>query len=138
MAPLGALLMVVSLTADKTPPFLRHKWKDKSKIDLKAFDLCGIAAIGEILFCGGGLSLILSHAIRHACLVCSFSLISSAKCLSASGDLADQCGPHSTASHISSFVHWHPVRVGNPNVAQSRRSFAAGWFNARPVGHIKF
>jgi len=67
----------------------------------------------------------------------SFSLISSAKCVKASGVVADRCGPHSTASHISSLVQLRPVRVGHPNVAHSRKVSAAGWFSALPVGHIE-
>ena len=61
----------------------------------------------------------------------SFSLISSAKCVMASGVVADRCGHRSTAAHISSLVQLRPVRVGHPKVA------AAGWFSALPVGHIE-
>ncbi len=67
----------------------------------------------------------------------SFSLISSAKCVMASGVVADQCGPRSTASHISSLVQLRPVHVGHPNVAHSRKVSAAGGFSALPVGHIE-
>jgi hypothetical protein len=126
MAPFGTLLTVVSLTAANTPPFFRRKRKERSKIDRNALDLWGMAAIGDILSCGGGLSLIASQGTRRAWFVRSFSCISSVKCWIALGVVADQWGPRSTASHISSLVQLRPVRAGQPNVAHSLRKLAAG------------
>jgi hypothetical protein len=100
MAPLGTLFSVVSFTATRMPPLASRNRNDRSRIDRKAFDLCGIAAIGDILSLCGGLSFILSHTKRRACFVQIFSVISSAKCASASGESADRCGPLATASQI--------------------------------------
>ena len=86
-------MTVVSLTAAKTPPFFSRKQKERSKIDLKALDLCGLAEISEIFSCAGGFSFMSSHWTRRAWCVRSFSLISSAKCVKASDVVADQCGP---------------------------------------------
>ncbi len=80
---------IVSLTDASTPPFFSLSQKDNSRIKQNAFDLCGIAAIGEISNSLGGLSLILSHATMRAWLVCTFSATSSAKCAMASGMSAD-------------------------------------------------
>jgi hypothetical protein len=81
--------MVESFIDSSIPPFLRRRLKDRSKIDLNAFDLWGIAAIGEIFSWGGGLSLISSHRTSFACPTLSFSALSAAKCTSASVDLDD-------------------------------------------------
>jgi hypothetical protein len=110
----------------QSPPIFSRKRKERSKIDLKASVLCGMAGIGDIFSCGGDLSLMLSQGTRRAWFVRSFSLISSAKCSIASGVVADLCGPRSTASHNSSFVQLRPVHVGQPNVAQSRKMSAVG------------
>ena len=66
ITPFGALLIVVSLTATKTPPFFSRRQKERSKINLDALDLCGMAAIGDIFNCGGGLSLMSSQGTRRA------------------------------------------------------------------------
>ena len=67
MAPLGVVLTVVLLTAANIPLFLSCEQKDRSKINLKAFDLSGgIAAMGDIFSCGGGLCLVSSHGTRRA------------------------------------------------------------------------
>jgi hypothetical protein len=67
----------------------------------------------------------------------TFSAASLVKWARASGDSADLCGPHATASHISSLDHGHPVCVGHPNVAHSMSRAAAGWDSALPWGHIE-
>jgi hypothetical protein len=71
--------VVDSFTKSSIPPFLRRRLKDRSKIDLNAFDLWGIAAIGDIFSWGGGLSLI----------SLTFLVLSAAKCASASVDQDD-------------------------------------------------
>jgi hypothetical protein len=48
-APFGAVLTVVSFTDGRMPPFFNHRLNDRSRIDRKPLDLCGMAAIGEIL-----------------------------------------------------------------------------------------
>ncbi len=80
---------VVSLPDASTPPFFSLGRKDKSRIEQNAFDLCGIATIGEIFNSLGGLSLISSHGTMRARLVRTFSAASSAKCEMASGMSAD-------------------------------------------------
>ncbi len=77
-----------------------------------------------------------SHITSRACCVRIFSCISVAKCSMASGDIAERCGPRSTASQMSDFDQLRPVRVGHPNFAQSCRVSAAGWRRALPVGHM--
>ncbi len=47
IAPLGAVLVVESLTAGSFVPSCKHSKKDRLRIDLNALDLCGIAAIGD-------------------------------------------------------------------------------------------
>jgi hypothetical protein len=62
IAPFGAVFVVVSFTAALTPLFSKRKRKDRSRIERYAFDLCGIAAMGESFSCGGGLSFMSFHA----------------------------------------------------------------------------
>ncbi len=116
MAPSGAVFLVVSLTAERTPLIARRKQNDKSKMEQKAFDLCGIAAIGNIFISFGGLSLMVSQSTN---LACTFLSASAAKCAIASEDSAEQCGPRSIALQISDLDHGLPVFVGHPKVAQS-------------------
>ncbi len=80
---------MVSLTDADIPPFVSQSWKERSSIERNAFDLCGMADIGDIFSCSGGLSLMSPHSTIRACLVLTFSAASSAKCTSASGDNAD-------------------------------------------------
>jgi hypothetical protein len=132
IAPAGAVFSVVSLTEVRTPLLARRSQKDKSKIERYAFNLCGMAAIGEIFSWHGGSSFMSSHDTICACPMLTLSAASAAKCAMASGDRADRCGPLATASHISSLVHGCPVLVGQPNVAHYVTRFAAG---ARPPCH---
>ncbi len=138
MVPAEAVFLVVSFTDSRTPPFLRHRQNDKSKIDQKSFDLCGIAAIGDIFRSFGGLSLMESHCTKHAWFICTFSGALAAKCAIASGESTEQCGPLATASHILVFNHGLPVFVGHPSVAHSCNKLAVGCWIARPVGHMEF
>ncbi len=85
IAPPGAIFFMVSFTASLNLPLFSRSRKERSRIDRYAFDLCGIAVMGEIISSVGGLLLILSHSTTRACLVRTFSLISSAKCSIASG-----------------------------------------------------
>ncbi len=137
MAPARAVFLVVSFTAASTTSFLRHSQNDNSKMEQNTFDLCGIAAMGEIFSSLGGSCYIESHGTSRACFVLIFLAVSAAKCLMASGDKADWCGPHLTASHISSFAHGRPIFVGHPNCDHSKRMSAAGCCSARPARHIK-
>ncbi len=138
MASAGAVILVVLLTAERTPLFARHKQNDKSKMEQKALDLCGIAAIGDIFSSFGGLSLMVSQSTNLAWFVCTFLSASAVKCAIASGDSAEQCGPRSIALQISDLDHGLPVFVGHPKVAQSLSSLAAGWWSACPLGHMEF
>ena len=108
-APRGAILKVESFTDKSIPPFLRWRLRDRSKIDLNALDLWGIATIGEIFSWGGRLSLISSHRISFACPTLTLLAHSTAKCASALVYCDDWWGPRATASHISSFDHGLPV-----------------------------
>jgi hypothetical protein len=72
MAPAGAVFLVVLLTAEQTLLFARHKRNDKSKMEQKAFNLCGIAAIGNIFSSFGGLSLMVSQSTNLAWFVRTF------------------------------------------------------------------
>ncbi len=137
IAPAGAVFLVVSLTDARTPPLARQSRNDRSKIERYAFDLCRIAAIREIFSWHGGSSLISSPDTIRPCFVRTFSAASAAKCATAAGDSEDQCGPLSTAAHISSFVHGCPVLVGQLNVAHSIRRLVAGCATALSLGHIK-
>ena len=112
IAPACAVFSVFLLTDARTPPFCSRRRKDKSRIDQNSFDLCGIAAIGDILSSGGGLSFILSQSTRRACFVCTFSSASALKCFIAAGERAERWGPRATASHISSFYHGFPCMLG--------------------------
>ncbi len=137
MVPAGVVFSVVSLTDVHTLPFARHRQNDKSKIEQKSIDLCGIASIGNILSSFGGLSLIESHSTKHACFVCTLSAALAAKCAIPSGESAKQCGPRATASQILDFDHGLLVFVGHPNVAHSFNNLAAGCWSARPDGHME-
>ncbi len=97
-----------------------------------------MAAIGETFICGGGLSFIVSHSTIVACPIATFLAASCLKCSSASVDSAEACGPHSTASHISTFVNGLPDFAGHPYVAYSLSVAAAGWCRASPFRHISF
>jgi hypothetical protein len=74
--PPGAVFVVVALTTSLTPPCFNLIRNERSRIDRKAFDLCGIAAIGEIFYSLGGLSFMVSHSMTLAWFVHTFSLIS--------------------------------------------------------------
>jgi hypothetical protein len=63
---------VVLLTDASTSPFLSLSQNERPSIDLKAFDLCRIAVIGNIFNCCGGLSFMSSHITIHACLMQTF------------------------------------------------------------------
>ncbi len=130
IAPPGAIF-------SGNPPLQSLRQNDRSSMDKNAFNLCRIAAMGDIFSSGGGLSLMVSHSITRAWFVLIFSLISSAKCWIASGDKADWCGPRSIASSMSARIHGLPVLVGHPNCAQSIKMAAAGCSTARPAGHIE-
>ncbi len=56
-APCGAIFMVVLLTNLMILPFLSQRQKDRSSMDQNAFELYGIAAIGDIFNWGSGFSL---------------------------------------------------------------------------------
>ncbi len=117
---------------------VNHKEKERSRIDWNAFDLWGIAAIGDTFICGGGVFLMSSHKTIFACLHFTFLSASCLKCSSASADIAEACDPRATASQISSFFHGALVFVGHPYVANSHSRAPAGWFMAKPRGHIEF
>ena len=89
IAPRGEVFSGVSLTNAKREPSCSRKANDRSKIDRNALDLCGMATMGEIFNCGGGLSLMSSYKTILACPDATFSLHSSAKCSNASVDSAD-------------------------------------------------
>ncbi len=82
--------------------------------------------MGEILSCGGGLYLMLSHWTSTTCPAATFAILLSRKYLIASGKSEDRCGLCATTSHISAFIHGLPVCVGHPNVAYSLRRDIAG------------
>jgi hypothetical protein len=126
----------VSFTASRNPLLWSLSQNDRSSMDQNAFDLCGIAAMGDIFSSGGGLSLMVTHSITHAWFVLIFSLISSAKeldCLWGQGQLV--------WSPFDSLVNVRPcpwfAYVGHPNCAQSIKMAAAGCSTARPTGHIE-
>jgi hypothetical protein len=128
--------MVVLLTECKMPPFFKRRLKDRSKIERNPLNLCGIAAMGEILSWPGGLSFTESYSTILHWPAVIFLTASTAKWSSASSDSADQCGPCSNASQISSLVHGRPVLVGHRSCAHSFKSSPAGWDVAIPDGHI--
>jgi hypothetical protein len=72
-------------------------------MERKAFDLCGIAAIGDIFSSFGGLSLMVSQSTNLAWFVRTFLSASAAKCAIASGDSAERCGPRSIALQLADF-----------------------------------
>jgi hypothetical protein len=119
IAPLGAVFVVESLMAGGFVPSCKRSKNNRSRLDLNAFDLCGIAAIGNTFICGGGSCLIVSQLTIVAWPVATFLCASAWKCSSASTNRAEMCGPHSTASHNSAFVHSFPVFAGHPYVAYS-------------------
>jgi hypothetical protein len=90
MAPAGAIFSVVLLMEARTPTFLRRSRKDRSRIERKSLDLCGIAAIGEIFSSLGGLSLMSSHRTSRACFMHTFSIASVLKCAIALGERAER------------------------------------------------
>ncbi len=138
IVPLGAVFVVELLTDGRVVPSRRRSTNDRSNINRYGFDLCGMAAIGETFICGGGLSFIVSHSTIVACPIATFLAALCLKCSSASADSADACGPRSTASHISAFVHGLPVFAGHPHVAYSLSVAAAGWCRASLFGHNTF
>ncbi len=89
MPPPGAVFVVVSLTANRMPPFCSFSLNERSSVNQKALNLCGIAAIGDIFNSVGGLPLMVSHATTLAWFVLTYSLISCVKCSIASGVSAD-------------------------------------------------
>ena len=78
-------LSELSLTDPSLLPFTAIS-KDRSKIIQKSLDLCGIAAIGEILKFFGGLCLILSHRTRRTHLSFSRLIALALQALAASLD----------------------------------------------------
>jgi hypothetical protein len=132
----SAVFSVVSFTASQNLPLRSLSQKDRSSIDQNAFDLCGIAAMGDI-FSSGGVSLMVSYLITRAWSILIFSLVSSAKYWIASLDGANWCGPHLIASLMSAHDHSLPVLVGHPNCAQSIKTSAARCSIARPTGQIE-
>ena len=134
----GTVSQGLLLTDACTPPLVRCSRKDKSRIDQYAFDVCGIAVMGEIFSSLGGLSLMESHTMSRAWSILTFSAASAVKCSNAPGDSAEQWGSLATASHISYLDHGFPVRVGHPCVAHSLSTWAAGWVLARPAGNMEF
>ncbi len=112
IAPLGAVFVLELFMDGRVVPLHSRSKKDRSNIDRNAFNLCGIAAIGETFICIGGLLFILSHSTIVACPMATFLAASCLKCSSASTNSADACGHYSTASHISAFVHGFPVFAG--------------------------
>jgi hypothetical protein len=114
IAPLGAVFVVESFTDGRVVPSRSRSEKDRSNINRNAFNLYGIAVIGETLICVGWLSFISSHSTIVACPMATFLAASCLKCLCASTDSAGACGPCSTASHFSAFVHGFPVFAGHP------------------------
>ena len=71
--------MVVSLTNNKIPPFLSRNPKDRSRMDRKPRDLCGMAVMGDIFSWLGGLSLMESHSTIQDWPELTFSMASVAK-----------------------------------------------------------
>jgi hypothetical protein len=113
---------LVLLTDGCKDPSDSHSVNDRSRIDLNSFNLCGIAAIGKILSCGGEAFLISSHFTKIACTASTFSIALSQKCSIASGNNANWCGLLATTSHISCLVHGLPVHVGHPYFAYSSKN----------------
>ncbi len=138
IAPPGVVFVVALFTAGSFVPSRKRRENNRLRIDLNAFDLCGIAAIGDTFICGGGLCLIMSQSTIVAWPVATFARASFLKCSSASTDSAETFGPRSTASHVSAFVHSFPVFAGHLYVAYSWSVDAAGCLRVRPVGHIEF
>ncbi len=58
------------------------------------------------------------------------------KCSTDSTERAKICGPLTTATHISAFIHSCPVTAVHPNDAYFCRRGAAGWLRAYPLRHI--
>ncbi len=131
-------IVVKLLTEGSLEPSESRSVKDRSKIERNAFDLWGMAAIGEILSCGGGLSLMSSHLMSTACPAATFAILLSRKCSIASGKSEDQCGPCATASYISVLVQGLPVCVGHPIVVYFLRRDATGWYKASLFGRNSF
>jgi hypothetical protein len=125
-APFGPVLTVVSFTDRMVAPSSSRRLNERSKIKRKAFNLWGIAAIGDIFSSFGGFSLIESYDTILACFNATFSLASVAKCLRALLLRDDWCGPCFIATLICSRVQACPVIVGQPNFDHSAKIGAAG------------
>jgi hypothetical protein len=108
--------MVVSFTDGMVMLSSSQRLNERSKIERKAFNLWGIAAIGDIFSSFGGFSLIESHDKILACFNATFSFASVVKCLRASSLRDDWCGPYFIAASICSQVQACPVIVGQPNL----------------------
>jgi hypothetical protein len=63
--------------------------KERSRMDQNAFNLWGMAAMGEIFSLGGWLSFMSSQRMAHACPDANYSFASAAKCASSLGLVAD-------------------------------------------------
>ncbi len=125
-----------AFTESRKPPCFNWKQKERSRMEQKAFDLCGIATMGDIFSCVGGLSFMLFHRTSFAWPAFIFSTLSSAKWANALGERDNWWGPCATASHISFFDHGLPVFVGHPSWYNSASRSPAWWAMAIPAGHI--
>ena len=117
IAPAGAVFSLFSFTEGTRPCGISSRDKSNSKMDRKALELCGIAAIGKTFICLGSLSFIWLYQTKRAYFSATFDLASSAKCAISSSDRADSCGPLITAACISNFFQLCPVLNGKPLVA---------------------
>ena len=119
-----------SFTDSSIPPFLRRRLNDRSRIDLNALDLWGIAAIGEIFSWGGGLSLISSHRTSFACPTLTTE---SARVLQEIGTIGEALEPLLPTSPLLTSL---PVFVGHPSCDHFDNSSPTRCAVAMPAGHI--
>ncbi len=136
MAPRGVHFSIVSFTDLMMPPSSGQSADNRSRINRYSLDLCGIATTGYTLSWRGWSFLILSHSTTRACPFATLSLTLVSKCAMALGSRADLCGLRLMAACISPGVQSQPVRVGHPNISQSKSSSAALCFRASPWGAI--
>ena len=122
--PCDADFSNVLFTNRAMEPSFKHKLNERSRMDLNAFDLWGMAALGKIFSLGGRLPFISSQRTMQAGANATFSFVLVAKCASALGLVADWCCPL-----LIAMVIWAPVLVhcfleisGQPSWDHSARS----------------
>ncbi len=89
MDPCGPDFSDVSFVEGTVDPSFKCRLKERSRMDLKGFDLWGIAAMGNIFSSGGRMSFISSQRTMHSCPATTFFFASVAMCASALGLVVD-------------------------------------------------